>query len=89
MTHLKKVLIVDASKVIRASLAKYQKGHFRVCEESNGESAWQTLVLDSSIVAVVAGHHIAKLDGPGLVERMRSNKLHRLNNCSYKSFYFL
>ena len=39
MTHLKKVLIVDASKVIRASLAKYLKGHFRVCEESDGESA--------------------------------------------------
>lgn len=79
MTQLKKVLIVDASKVVRASLAKYLKGHFRVCEESNGESAWQTLVLDSSIVAVISAHHLAKLDGLGLAERMRSNKLCRLN----------
>ena len=50
-----------------------------VCEESNGDAAWQTLVLDSSIDAVVSAHHLSKLDGIGLVERMRESRLCRIN----------
>lgn len=83
MTKLQKVLIVDASRVIRASLARYLKGHFKVCEDIDGESAWQTLVLDSSIVAVISGCHLARLDAPELVERMRENKLCRLNRMPF------
>lgn len=83
MTDLPRVLIVDASRVIRASLAKYLKEFFDVREEANGESAWQTLVLDSSIVAVISGLHLPKLDGYGLVERMRSNKLRRLKETPF------
>jgi len=59
---LQKVLIVDASRVARASLARYLKGHFKVCEDVDGESAWQTLVLDNSVVAVIAGGHLERLD---------------------------
>lgn len=83
MTKLQKILVVDASRVIRASLAKYLKGHFDIAEEGSGESAWQTLVLDPSIVAVVAGAHLAKLDGIGLVERVRASKLSRLNGLPF------
>lgn len=83
MTKLQKVLIVDASRVIRASLARYLKGHFKVCEDIDGESAWQTLVLDSAIVAVISGSHLARLDAPELVERMRENKLCRLNRMPF------
>lgn len=83
MTKQRKILIVDASKVIRASLAKHLKDQFAICEESNGETAWQTLVLDNSIVAVFASHHLSKLDGIGLVERMRENKLSRLNSMPF------
>lgn len=83
MTKLQKVLIVDASRVIRASLARYLKGHFAVCEDVDGESAWQTLVLDSAIVAVVSGCHLARLEALELVERMRENKLCRLNRMPF------
>ncbi|MBL8449793.1 MAG: diguanylate cyclase [Dechloromonas sp.] len=78
MNDLPRVLIVDASRVIRASLSKYLSTFFDIREEANGESAWQTLVLDSSIVAVISGASMPKLDGFGLVERMRGSKLARL-----------
>lgn len=83
MTKLQRVLVVDASKLVRASLAKYLKGHFEIVEDADGESAWQTLVLDSSIVAVISGSSLAVLDGVGLVERMRENRLCRLNRMPF------
>lgn len=83
MTKLPKVLIVDASRVVRASLAKYLRGSFDVCEEGTAESAWQSLVLDSSIVAVVSGLDITHLEGAGLVERLRASKLPRLNRLPF------
>lgn len=83
MTKLPRVLVVDASRVVRASLAKFLRGSFDVCEEGDGESAWQTLVLDSSIIAVVSGLDIANLDGAGLVERLRASKLARLNRLPF------
>ncbi|MBI2277113.1 MAG: diguanylate cyclase [Dechloromonas sp.] len=83
MTKLPKILIVDASRVVRASLAKYLRGSFDVCEEGAAESAWQSLVLDSSIVAVVSGLDITHLEGAGLVERLRASKLPRLNRLPF------
>lgn len=83
MTTLQKVLLVDSSRVVRASLARHLRGSFEVCEEGDGESAWQSLVLDSSIVAVISGLDIASLDGSGLVERLRASKLARLNRLPF------
>jgi diguanylate cyclase (GGDEF)-like protein len=83
MSKLQKVLIVDASRVVRTSLAKSLKGHFEFVEDVDGESAWQTLVLDSSVVAVISGNKLALLDGIGLVERMRENRLCRLNRMPF------
>lgn len=83
MTDLPHVLIVDSSRVIRATLSRSLKEHFEVREETSGESAWQTLVLDSSIVAVISGLHLPRLDGFGLVEKLRTNKLRRLNTMPF------
>lgn len=83
MTELQKVLVVDASRLVRASLAKLLRGHFDVCEERDAESAWQTLVLDSSIIAVFSGLDIATLEGAALVERLRASKLARLNQLPF------
>jgi diguanylate cyclase (GGDEF)-like protein len=83
MTELQKVLVVDASRLVRASLGKLLRGHFEVCEERDAESAWQTLVLDSSIIAVFSGLDIATLEGAGLVERLRASKLSRLNQLPF------
>jgi two-component system, cell cycle response regulator len=74
-----KVLVVDASRVVRASLSRCLAKTHVVCEESDGESAWQSLVLDASIVAVISGLDITGIEGAGLVERMRASKLARIN----------
>lgn len=83
MTLKRKVLVADASKVVRASLAKQLAEHFDVREEASGESAWQTLVLDSAIVGVVSGVSLTRLDGLGLLERIRASKLSRLKSLPF------
>lgn len=74
----RRVLVVDPSRVVRSTLAKHLGGLFAVREEPDGESAWQTLVLDASIVAVVAGAQLPRLNGLDLLVRLRENKLRRL-----------
>ena len=83
MTFKRKVLVADASKVVRASLAKQLAEHFEVREEASGESAWQTLVLDSAIVGVVSGVSLTRLDGLDLLERIRESKLTRLKSMPF------
>lgn len=83
MTKPHKVLVVDASKLVRVSLAKCLKGDFEALEDADGESAWQTLVLDNSIIAVIAASNLPVLDGIGLVERMRDSRLCRLNRMPF------
>ena len=38
--ELRRVLIVDPSKVVRSALARNLREHFDVREEADGESAW-------------------------------------------------
>lgn len=83
MTNKRKILIVDASRVVRASLAKQLAERFEVRDEDNDESAWQTMVLDSAIAAVVSGLTVARDDGRGLLERLRDSKLPRLNEVPF------
>lgn len=75
---LRRVLVVDPSKVVRSALAKHLGEHFDIREEADGESAWQTLVLDSSIIAVVSSAQLPKLNGLDLLARIRISKLRRI-----------
>jgi two-component system cell cycle response regulator len=80
---LPRVLVVDDSRMVRASIIKHLKGHFDVREEGDGEAAWQTLVLDLSLVAVISDLQMPKLDGFGLLERVRSSKLRRMQEIPF------
>lgn len=77
-SSLPKVLIVDDSRMVRASLIKHIRGRFRVREEVDGEAGWQALVVDPSIEMVLTDIGMPRLDGYGLLERIRSSKLTRL-----------
>ncbi len=77
-SSLPKVLIVDDSRMVRASLIKHIRGRFRVREEVDGEAGWQALVVDPSIEMVLTDIGMPRLDGYGLLERIRSSKLARL-----------
>lgn len=79
MTGLPRILLVDDSRMVRMSLARHLKDHYEVREEGDGEAAWQTLVLDQSVRLVISDLSMPVLDGYGLLERLRSSKLRRLN----------
>lgn len=83
MVKSQKILVVDGSRVVRASLARCLRKSHAVCEEQDGESAWQSLVLDPSIVAVISGLGIAGLDGSGLIERIRASRLSRISGLPF------
>jgi two-component system, cell cycle response regulator len=83
MADLPHILVVDDSRVVRASLVQHLHGHFDVREESDGEAAWQTLVLDHSIQAVISDLQMPKLSGFELLERVRSSKLRRLQQLPF------
>jgi diguanylate cyclase (GGDEF)-like protein len=73
----RRVLVVDGSRVVRTMLAK-RLGGFIVVEEDNGESAWQRLMLDGGIVAVISSINPPRLTAEDLLGRMRSSALRRL-----------
>ena len=74
-TPLSRILIVDESRMVRAMISKHIRDHFDYREESNGEAAWQVLVLDHSIELVICSLSLPVLDGNGLLDRVRSSRL--------------
>lgn len=82
-SSLPRVLIVDDSRIVRASIVKHIKGSYDYREEANGEAGWQTLVLDSTIEIVVSDISMPKLDGFGLLERVRNSRLARLRELPF------
>jgi diguanylate cyclase (GGDEF)-like protein len=83
VAELPRILIVDDSRVVRISLIQHLKGQYDVREESDGEAAWQTLVLDHSIRAVISDLQMPKLNGFELLERVRTSKLRRLQQLPF------
>jgi len=81
--ELRRVLVVDPSRVVRTTLTKHLRGHFAVREEADGETAWQTLVLDPSVVAVVSGTQLPRLGSLELLARLRGKKLRRLSDIPF------
>lgn len=78
-----RILVVDDSRIVRASLAAHLKAHYDIREEADGESAWQTLVLDQTVQLVISDLQMPKLDGYGLLERVRSSRLRRLQEMPF------
>jgi two-component system, cell cycle response regulator len=74
----KRVLIVDDSKFVRTTFNRILSASFAVREEVDGEAAWQALQSDASIVMVFTDLDMPKLDGYGLVRRIRAAKDERV-----------
>lgn len=75
---LPRVLIVDDSRMVRASISKNIRDRFDVREEGDGEDGWQALLVDPSIQVVISDLGMPKLDGYGLLQRIRASKLSRI-----------
>ncbi|NMG76295.1 GGDEF domain-containing response regulator [Aromatoleum diolicum] len=76
---LPKVLIVDDSRMVRASIVKLIRGRFEFREEVDGEAGWQALLVDPTIQLVLTDIGMPQLDGYGLLQRIRSSKLSRVH----------
>jgi diguanylate cyclase (GGDEF)-like protein len=68
-----RVLIVDDSRMVRATIIKHIKGRFAHVEAVEGEDGWAKLVADSSICVVISDLAMPKLDGYGLLQRIRKS----------------
>ena len=69
----KRVLVVDDSKFVRKTFATILRGSFDVREEADGEAAWSAIEGDRSIVMVFTDLDMPKLNGFGLLARMRAS----------------
>jgi two-component system cell cycle response regulator len=79
VAQLPRVLIVDDSRMVRASLIKQIRDKFDVREEVDGEAGWQSLLLDPTIEVVISDIGMPRLDGFGLLARIRGSRLSRVN----------
>jgi diguanylate cyclase (GGDEF)-like protein len=73
-----KVLIVDDSRMVRASIIKRIRDRFECREEADGEAGWATLLVDDSIQVVLSDLSMPHLDGYGLLERIRASHIQRI-----------
>jgi diguanylate cyclase (GGDEF)-like protein len=83
MDNRPRVLIVDDSKVVRSSLSKVIRGSFDVREEGDGEAGWAAIEADSTIVAVISDLGMPKLDGMGLLARIRNSPQPRVRELPF------
>jgi two-component system, cell cycle response regulator len=74
----KRVLVVDDSRFVRTTFAGILKATFDVREEADGEAAWRALDSDPSIVMVFTDLDMPKLDGFGLLTRIRGSAERRI-----------
>jgi two-component system cell cycle response regulator len=70
----KRVLVVDDSKFVRTTFASILSASFAVREAADGEAAWQAIESDPSIVMVFTDLEMPRLDGFGLLARIRESK---------------
>ena len=69
----KRVLIVDDSKFVRTTFNRILSASFAVQEEADGEAGWQALQSDTSIGMLFTDLDMPRLDGYGLIERLRAS----------------
>jgi len=67
----KRVLIVDDSKFVRTTFNRILSSSFAVREVADGEAGWQAIETDPSIVMVVSDLDMPKMDGFGLLQKVR------------------
>lgn len=68
------ILIVDNSTTIRAKIARALDKNFTIIQASDGQEAWSQLLSNNGIEMVITGLMLPKLDGFGLISRIRTDR---------------
>lgn len=66
-----RILIVDDSKIVRITASKILATQFDVVLAEDGEEAWEKICQDQSIQVVFTDLGMPRLDGYGLIQRIR------------------
>lgn len=74
-----RILVVDDSRIVHAAIKKAVKAEFDVVEAFDGEEGWDQLRKDQSIMLVITDQGMPRLDGFGLIERIRESAISRIN----------
>ena len=74
------ILIVDDSRTVRAGLSKILSKRFSIVEAVDGEDGWNKLKESNEIRLVVTDIMMPKLDGYGLICRIRGTDTEHLKN---------
>lgn len=69
----RRVLVVDDSKFVRTTFNRILSATFAVTECADGLAAWEAIQGDPAIVMVVSDIDMPRLDGYGLLERIRTS----------------
>ena len=70
VTAKARILIADDSRIVRATIAQHIRDRFDVREATDGEAAWQAMLLDSTIRVVITDLTMPKVDGFELIARL-------------------
>jgi diguanylate cyclase (GGDEF)-like protein len=74
----RKVLVVDDSKFVRATFTRILEASFAVRAEADGEAALKAVQEDPGIVMVFSDLNMPKLDGFGLLQKIRGSAEKRI-----------
>jgi DNA-binding response OmpR family regulator len=66
-----RILVVDDSRIVRATVRKHLSGSFDLIEEVDGEAGWARLVADDTVQVLISDLTMPRLDGFGLLARVR------------------
>ncbi|BCL74433.1 hypothetical protein JHS3_01690 [Jeongeupia sp. HS-3] len=72
VSPLPRLLIVDDSRIVRATVKKHLADVYDVIEESDGEAGWQRVQADETIRLLISDLSMPELDGLGLLDRLRA-----------------
>jgi len=73
-----RVLIADDSRIVRTALVRRIGTGFEFREALDGEQAWEMLLLDPAIRVVITDLTMPRLDGYGLLARIRNSRVRRI-----------
>jgi diguanylate cyclase (GGDEF)-like protein len=75
-----KILLADDSKVVRLTATKVLSEQFDVILAEDGEDAWEKICADDSIQVIFTDLGMPKLDGYGLIQRIRQSENEGIRN---------
>lgn len=74
------ILVVDDSRTVRASINKVLRSTYNIVQAEDGEDAWDKLVALPKVNMVISDIMMPKLDGYGLICRIRAAEKPEIKN---------